>query len=570
MAAPEPVVIDISNTAKESRAAVARCVEELPWTSASARKLDPSADLVWIDRALPVKKFYLQRIANNRRVYQHANRFFGMDEVVTKCALTKAFEAWRALRTAMRFCASLNSEVGDAAPVLVGGGGNASAGFGALPRVKCCLPRSWCLPRDEESFESLSLKDGDDAPSKGAEGKESETVDRWYIAKPDRGRCGRGIGLFASPARLVEEYRKGKLCVVESEGSTSVVVQEYIARPLLFRSTGCKFDLRVYVLIKSLSPTPEAFVFTEGLVRVATTPYMAPNSSNCQTATMHLTNSHINSTVVGHKANEGVDRSKKVLETSEKRNMDDEEESAAAQTKFTITDTLDWLSRERGVSSANIWRAVRSAVSSAISAIYPFAALKHSTCYGPGDTKNERRCFQLLGVDVLLDEDLRPWVLEINNSPSLNLSTQADERIKLPLIKAMLVEVFGREEANQAESRPVFESLSIGGDDKDLVQAQKIVLECFKSLCGHRMGSQRPLKSTLPSRDMYKKLSSAAAAAIPMSTCDGVLNWENAILPSRTECGLFCFTAWIAKLAMASNVGLVDVVAEIQAILSSK
>ena len=75
MAAPEPVVIDISNTAKESRAAVARCVAELPWTRASARKLDPSADLVWIDRALPVKKFYLQRIANNRGVYQRANRF---------------------------------------------------------------------------------------------------------------------------------------------------------------------------------------------------------------------------------------------------------------------------------------------------------------------------------------------------------------------------------------------------------------------------------------------------------------------------------------------------------------
>jgi hypothetical protein len=34
---------------------------------------------------------------------------------------------------------------------------------------------------------------------------------------------------------------------------------------------------------------------------------------------------------------------------------------------------------------------------------------------------------QLLGFDVLLDWKLRPWLLEINNSPSLNLDTPVDQ-----------------------------------------------------------------------------------------------------------------------------------------------
>ena len=35
--------------------------------------------------------------------------------------------------------------------------------------------------------------------------------------------------------------------------------------------------------------------------------------------------------------------------------------------------------------------------------------------------------WQLLGFDVLLDWKLRPWLLEINNSPSLNLDTPVDQ-----------------------------------------------------------------------------------------------------------------------------------------------
>ncbi|GBG82839.1 hypothetical protein CBR_g36369 [Chara braunii] len=44
-------------------------------------------------------------------------------------------------------------------------------------------------------------------------------------------------------------------------------------------------------------------------------------------------------------------------------------------------------------------------------------------------------CFELFGYDVLVDEDLRPWLLEANSSPSLSLATPLDEKIKKNLIR---------------------------------------------------------------------------------------------------------------------------------------
>jgi len=43
-------------------------------------------------------------------------------------------------------------------------------------------------------------------------------------------------------------------------------------------------------------------------------------------------------------------------------------------------------------------------------------------------------CFELLGFDILLDNQLEPWLLEINLSPSLGCDSPLDQRIKGNLI----------------------------------------------------------------------------------------------------------------------------------------
>jgi len=43
-------------------------------------------------------------------------------------------------------------------------------------------------------------------------------------------------------------------------------------------------------------------------------------------------------------------------------------------------------------------------------------------------------CFEVFGFDILIDSDLKPWVLEVNLSPSLATDAPLDMKIKANLI----------------------------------------------------------------------------------------------------------------------------------------
>jgi hypothetical protein len=45
-----------------------------------------------------------------------------------------------------------------------------------------------------------------------------------------------------------------------------------------------------------------------------------------------------------------------------------------------------------------------------------------------------RVCFELFGFDILVDEDLKPWILEVNLSPSLNCDAPVDSILKTNLL----------------------------------------------------------------------------------------------------------------------------------------
>lgn len=43
-------------------------------------------------------------------------------------------------------------------------------------------------------------------------------------------------------------------------------------------------------------------------------------------------------------------------------------------------------------------------------------------------------CFEILGFDIMLDENLKPWILEVNHAPSFQCDTPLDTKIKRGLI----------------------------------------------------------------------------------------------------------------------------------------
>lgn len=188
-----------------------------------------------------------------------------------------------------------------------------------------------------------------------------------------------------------------------------MVVAKYIDNPLLVN--GHKWDLRLYVAVTSYDPLT-VYLYEEGLVRFATVRYDS-SGKNLWNPCMHLCNYSINKY------------------HSDYIKCDDPDQEDQGH-KWTLSALLRHL-KANGIDTVQLMQNIEEViVKSVISVEFPV----NSACkmFVP----NRRNCFELYGFDILVDSEVKPWLLEVNLSPSLNCDAPIDMKIKSALICDLL------------------------------------------------------------------------------------------------------------------------------------
>ncbi|MCL7930648.1 hypothetical protein [Halomonas llamarensis] len=213
---------------------------------------------------------------------------------------------------------------------------------------------------------------------------------RW-ILKPTNASKGKGVQVLRDPttASLTSNW----------------LVQEYVANPHTIR--GHKYVLRLYMLIASIDPL-RIYLYDQGFAKLASAPWSPDDIDN---PFSQLTNPDINAL-----------------------NLD-----AEVPVEFIDLDRYrEWL-REQGHDDQALFSQLHDLAT--LTALSGVDAMRERS---QQDEADPRGCYELIGLDCLVDDQLKPWILECNLSPSLGTCAKPEhggvieEVVKGDLVRDMI------------------------------------------------------------------------------------------------------------------------------------
>ena len=216
-----------------------------------------------------------------------------------------------------------------------------------------------------------------------------------WIMKPACKAQGRGIFIITSLSQLIS-WRNSLKGGSENIVNELYVGQKYIMNPLLIG--GKKFDMRIYALTVNYNPLT-VYLYRTGFARFTHMRY-SNSIENITNNLIHLTNVAVQKTSDNYDPEIGG--------------------------KWDLRNMKIYLMSIYGRDKVEkLFAEIQDIVLKSLFSVQKVIV-------------NERHCFELYGYDILIDDTLKPWLIEINANPSLSANTPKDNEMKVKMLDDML------------------------------------------------------------------------------------------------------------------------------------
>ena len=238
------------------------------------------------------------------------------------------------------------------------------------------MPETFIMPKDKKIIEKM-FKD-----------YKIDGNNLW-IVKPKYLSRGRGIHLFDN---------------MKDDINDDVLISKYISNPHTIN--GKKYDLRLYVFVTGFSPL-KIYLFNEGIVRISSEEFSL-DLKNLKNLFIHLTNTSIN------KKNPNY-----------KRTNDSNDENGNDWSFATLKKYI------KNINKKDFDKEILPKIKDIIIKIFitVFDKALKSMKY-----IRNNAIYQLFGIDIILDDSFKPWLLEVNYGPDLSNIDLTDLKLKTKVV----------------------------------------------------------------------------------------------------------------------------------------